>query len=126
MPRADRISSCDCGAIKDKRSPMCRACRSSQPRKKKGWYMHPTLGYIIKQVYGVGMVYKHRYVVETLTQTKLPEGAVVHHIDGDRTNNDPRNLEVILSQSEHMKHHCSSDVMKERSKLGHLARWGKE
>ena len=37
--------------------------------------------------------------------TYLPEGLVVHHIDGVRTNNNVNNL-VILTRQEHMKLHA--------------------
>lgn len=35
----------------------------------------------------------------------LQPGQVVHHIDGNRTNNDPSNLMVFNSHAEHMAHH---------------------
>lgn len=39
------------------------------------------------------------------TITGLKPGQVVHHIDGDRTNNDPANLMVFDSHAEHMMFH---------------------
>lgn len=38
---------------------------------------------------------------------KIPDGYVVHHIDGDSSNNDPENL-VALTNSEHMKIHANA------------------
>jgi HNH endonuclease len=49
--------------------------------------------------------YEHRIVAERKLGRRLKEGEVVHHIDGDRLNNDPDNLEILSSQSEHMKLH---------------------
>ena len=36
---------------------------------------------------------------------RLGDGEVVHHIDGNTDNNDPKNLMVFASQSDHMKFH---------------------
>jgi hypothetical protein len=46
-----------------------------------------------------------RAVVEKGLQRKLRDGEVVHHIDGNDTNNDPSNLTVFASHSEHLAFH---------------------
>ena len=38
--------------------------------------------------------------------TRVPKGSVIHHIDEDKTNNDPDNLE-LMTISEHMRHHMN-------------------
>lgn len=43
--------------------------------------------------------YEHRLVMKA----KIRE--IVHHKDGDPLNNDPGNLEILFSRSEHMKLH---------------------
>ncbi|MFC5849257.1 HNH endonuclease [Deinococcus petrolearius] len=43
----------------------------------------------------------HRRVAETLLARPLLPGEVVHHIDGDSTNNSPENLLVLPSQRYH-------------------------
>lgn len=46
----------------------------------------------------------HRIVAEEKIGRKLKPGEIVHHIDGDKKNNSPENLEV-MTQSEHIKLH---------------------
>lgn len=46
----------------------------------------------------------HRAVMEKKLGRKLESWEIVHHIDEDKTNNDPSNLE-LLTRSEHMKRH---------------------
>ena len=41
--------------------------------------------------------------------TEIPEGYVVHHIDHDKTNNDPENL-LLLTSSDHMKLHAKESL----------------
>lgn len=33
----------------------------------------------------------------------------MHHIDGDKFNNNPENLEIFKNQSEHLKEHLRTD-----------------
>ncbi|MSA01750.1 hypothetical protein GKG47_09575 [Lactonifactor sp. BIOML-A3] len=47
----------------------------------------------------------HRRIAEAILGRPLKKGEVVHHIDGNKLNNDPANLEVLPSQSEHCKVH---------------------
>lgn len=46
----------------------------------------------------------HRLVAEQMLGRELLPGEVVHHIDGNKHNNDPSNLQV-LTRSEHIRLH---------------------
>ena len=49
--------------------------------------------------------HEHRQIVETLLGRSLKTGEVVHHLDGNKRNNDPENLVALPSQSVHCKAH---------------------
>ena len=51
-----------------------------------------------------GYVAQHRLIMERLLRRLLAPGEVVHHLDGNRSNNDPSNL-WLLSASEHHRLH---------------------
>jgi len=50
--------------------------------------------------------HEHRIVAEQMLARALLPGEVVHHIDGNKRNNDPRNIRVFESQSDHAKFHA--------------------
>ena len=53
-----------------------------------------------------GYVHEHVLVAEMKHGGPLPEGAVVHHDDENRTNNDPENIIILYGgHSEHMALH---------------------
>lgn len=90
-----------CGGPKVKRTtrPMQpgEACPTSTPKK----YMASN-GYV-RLVWRVGRqsyvwTYEHRFI------TGMPVGEV-HHIDGNKTNNNPSNLQVVASTLEHRRFH---------------------
>lgn len=53
--------------------------------------------------------HEHRIVAEAMIGRPLREGEVVHHVDGDRHNNEPSNL-VVMTQSEHAREHFSGST----------------
>ena len=56
---------------------------------------------------GIG---EHVLVAERALGRSLPHGAVVHHVDGTRDNNEPRNLVVCPNQSYHLLLHARQRV----------------
>lgn len=57
-----------------------------------------------------GYVYEHRIVAEhKVLRRELRPGEVVHHIDGDKTNNAPENLEVFPSVAAHVREHSNQN-----------------
>lgn len=51
-----------------------------------------------------GWIYEHRKIAEDVLQRPLTKNEIVHHIDGNKLNNDRTNIQV-MSRSEHTKHH---------------------
>lgn len=51
-------------------------------------------------------VHAHRAAAERKLGRKLKPGEIVHHIDGDKHNNEPENLMVFKNQREHVKYHA--------------------
>lgn len=48
--------------------------------------------------------HEHRVIAENIVGRPLHEGEIVHHIDGNKHNNNAENLKVMM-QSEHMRIH---------------------
>lgn len=62
--------------------------------------------------------HEHRVVAEQMLGRPLLPGEVVHHIDGDKRNNNPANIRVFASQSDHAKFHAEFNwFIKELEKL---------
>ena len=51
-----------------------------------------------------GYVREHRFVMEQQLGRLLTKSEVVHHIDGNRSNNSPHNLELFDKNANHLRH----------------------
>jgi hypothetical protein len=99
-----------------------RTCRSCCYKLRKN--KQKTIGnkHIMKNGYmrictEKGYVYEHRFIWETL-RGPIPKGYTIHHKDGDRTNNDINNLEM-LPKGVHNSH--DSSVMWEKVRGGKIS-----
>lgn len=63
-----------------------------------------------------GYVKTARLVIEKNLGRYLDPEEVVHHIDGDVTNNDINNLMLFENKSEHTKYHWKLRKLKKKSK----------
>ncbi len=64
-------------------------------------------------------VFEHILIAEKKYKRLIPKGQPIHHIDFDRTNNDPKNLYLCKNHSEHKNIHVSLEMIaRELSKRG--------
>lgn len=66
----------------------------------------------------LGYIPEHRLIMEKKIGRYLKSGELVHHIDGNRSNNKLENLKII-TKSEHMKLHSKE---KKRNKNGEFTK----
>lgn len=72
----------------------------------KGGRTHTAQGYAVVRERTKVSKLEHRHVMELHLGRKLTKEEVVHHIDGNRKNNDISNLMLFENNSEHIKHHA--------------------
>lgn len=56
-----------------------------------------------------GYAYEHRIVAESKIGRRLEPGEIVHHTNGDKTDNRPENLDVLGSIADHRTEHRSTE-----------------
>jgi hypothetical protein len=60
----------------------------------------------------MGLVYEHVLIASDVLGKSLPLGAVVHHIDGDKTNNSKNNLIICQNERYHQLIHRRTEAYK--------------
>jgi len=61
-----------------------------------------------------GYAYEHRLVAEKKIGRKLKPGEKVHHVDGDKQNNLPENITVVVGNGEHFFEHRPTDSNRQK------------
>lgn len=69
--------------------------------------------------WGNGMIYEHTLVAEQKLHRPLSAQEVVHHIDYDRSNNDPSNLLVFATEQEHTRFHNTGEYYLDEEGVAH-------
>jgi hypothetical protein len=57
-------------------------------------------------------ILEHRFIMECKIGRYLKKEEIVHHIDGNKSNNDINNLMLFKNQSEHIKYHIKINTKK--------------
>jgi len=90
-----------------------RAWATTRKRAPEGSTHTSADGYVIEKRIRSDVVKwlpQHRLVMEEAIGRPLTRREVVHHIDGDRSNNSLENLHLCSSRSEHNRVHNSQDA----------------
>lgn len=53
---------------------------------------------------------EHRYIMQQFLGRKLKENEVVHHIDGNKSNNNIENLQLMIKE-EHSRYHAKNRIV---------------
>ena len=97
-----------------------KAVGSQNPAWKGGRYMEPDKGYVLirnpkhPRARQNGYVLEHILVAEKMLGRPLADSEEVHHINRNRADNRPENLQVFSSHTEHWMREHYADVARAR------------
>lgn len=66
-----------------------------------------------------GLIYEHQVVAEQKIGRPLKDEEVVHHVDKNRSNNDPNNLLIFASNSDHAAFHQNGEYILDDEGIAH-------
>jgi hypothetical protein len=95
------------------RSCMCRYVQLNSKRYKREMINDGRKYKLIKSHHRAcksGYVLNSILVMEEKLGRKINKGEIIHHIDGDKTNDSPNNLMVCSSQLEHLSYHKQKKI----------------
>ncbi len=81
-----------------------------RPRRRKGEGCIRGDGYKVIFINGHEIL-EHRHIYEKHHNVTLKRRQIIHHKDGNRSNNSIDNLELLESQSDHIKHHNTERIL---------------
>jgi hypothetical protein len=101
--------SCGCYSVEqlNKRQHLIKRRHSENHPNYKGGHIRKD-GYLLVSEKGV-LTYAHRVIMEKKLNRKLSFDETIHHIDGNRSNNNIENL-LLISRSEHSKQYHSGKL----------------
>ena len=98
--------------------------REKNPNWKSGTTRRKD-GYILEYVDG-RQRFQHRLVMERHLGRPLKDDEVVHHINGDKSDNRIENLELFANNGEHHKDaHYDRKRLSDAGKMGNTIRWSR-
>ena len=114
--------SIECMRKRMKEAGIPRQPRWSQPGCRngqwKGGIQKDDDGYILiyfpshPYATAAGYVREHRLAIESKLRRYLLPGEVVHHVDGDRANNQLSNLRLFATNADHLRHELTGRIPK--------------
>lgn len=104
--RRDRQSRAAKFGSDEHREKMAQAKRGKTGERSNRWKGGRLVGGYVCSGGGANRKYAHREIAKDLLGRELDPKEHVHHIDRDRTNNDPANL-LVLNTTDHVKLHAA-------------------